>query len=111
MPAVIDSAANTKQAKGSALLIRPSSSKGRQALRASARPPRHASSGSSTRLARPTRSAVIGMGPKSCAPRRMNRKEPPQMAASRIRSRMSRGFMLLQLQEGLLSLDAAGITR
>ena len=53
--------------------------------------PLHSSKGSRKAAAMQTRSPAVGKAPNSLAPKRMNKKEEPQMAASRTNS-MSQGL-------------------
>src|SRR5512133_1152034 len=85
-PVLMARSANEKQANGMAELSTPTKKTFFQCLANWGQSPRHNSSGPKNRAAMDTRRPAVGMAPNSWAPRRMNRKDEPQMAASRTNS-------------------------
>ena len=92
--AVLSASAETAYSrKGSAELTTPTPAIAAPCVRQAAPWPLSSISGTSSSAAPATRTKARATGPNSAAPRRMNRKLAPQMAASSKRSSVSRRVM------------------
>jgi hypothetical protein len=92
-PVVMCITAKANRAKGMPELSRPTKRMGWARWRKSAQTPLTRNAGSRNSAASATRSPAVGSAPNSAAPRRMNRNEDPQRAASNRNSRARAGDM------------------
>lgn len=85
-PVVMDSSANEKHTNGMLELNRPTRNTRPQFFISAGSSPRSSTSGSKKATAIATRTAAVGSGSNSSVPMRMNKKDEPQMAASKTKS-------------------------